>query len=93
MRKQALIHMHALAVELRAAVSSSRRNTPTPDAFVEYDDGEVTPATVYHQKDAHKAAVQLLLEGTVETIRIDTESESESRAQSQTTVETVQPPE
>ncbi|WP_207591625.1 UPF0058 family protein [Halomontanus rarus] len=80
MRKQELVHMHALAIKLRTHICSSHGETPTPDAFDDYDANDVTPATVYHPKSAHKESVQLLLEGIVRTIE----------AQSSTAIETAQ---
>lgn len=60
--------MHALVVKPRAHICSSRGETPTPDAFDDYDANDVTPATVSHSKSAHKESVLLLLEGIVRTI-------------------------
>ncbi|WP_276255541.1 UPF0058 family protein [Halomontanus rarus] len=82
MRKQELVHTHALVVELRAHICSTHGETPTPDAFDDYDANDVTPAAVYHPKSAHKESVQLLLEGIVRTI--------EAQSQSSTAIETAQ---
>lgn len=61
MRKQELVHLHMLAVEIRGFISE--RETIPPDAFEAYDRNGVPPSAVHYNKPAHKESMQLLLDG------------------------------
>lgn len=66
MRKQELIHIHMLAVEIHSFVSE-RETIPTV-AFEEYNQNGIAPTAIHYNKTAHKESLQLLLDGIVESI-------------------------
>lgn len=61
MRKQGLVHLHALGAQLRTHVED-RADVP-PDAFSRYEELGVSPSAIYHRKESHRRAVQHLLDG------------------------------
>ncbi|WP_247729625.1 UPF0058 family protein [Halovivax limisalsi] len=61
MKTQELIHLHALLVELRTYVEAEE-SAPS-GAFASYDAQPVRPSHIHRQKEAHKNAVDLLLDG------------------------------
>jgi len=59
MRKQELIHLHALCARLRRHVET--RRDVSADAFSRYDDASVGPAEIHRRKvEHHEALVRLL---------------------------------
>ncbi|UTF52583.1 UPF0058 family protein [Natronosalvus rutilus] len=66
MRKQELIHLHALAVELRKDVTE--HETVPPDAFEEYDRYGIAPTSIHYNKPRHKESLLLLLDGICRTV-------------------------
>ena len=66
MRKQELIHIHMLTVEIRSFISE--RETIPNDAFEEYDQNGVPPTALHYNKTAHKESMQLLLDGIQESL-------------------------
>ncbi|MCW8172229.1 metal-binding protein [Natrialba swarupiae] len=58
MRKQELIHLHMLAVEIHGFISESE-TIPT-NTLEEYDQNGVPPTAVHYSKTAHKESLQLL---------------------------------
>lgn len=63
MRKQELVHLHALAVELCTYVSALEQETTAE--FDEYETSGATPLAIHSNKQVHKEAVQLLFVGAV----------------------------
>ena len=61
MRKQELIHLHALCLLLRERVDE--RTEITSEAFAGYDDSRLDPSAVHRRKAEHHEAVLALLEG------------------------------
>jgi len=55
MRKQELVHLHALCVLVRKHVES--RAGDTDDAFYRYEEVDVSPTAIYRAKGAHRRAV------------------------------------
>ncbi|MFP8953421.1 UPF0058 family protein [Natrialbaceae archaeon A-arb3/5] len=66
MRKQELVHLHALAVEIRDYVSD--RESVPPDAFAEYDRNGSKPTSLHRRKTTHKECLLLLLDGILAAI-------------------------
>lgn len=66
MRKQELIHFHALATVIREFIAE--RETVGPDAFLKYDQKGIRPTSVHRNKTAHKESLQLLLVGILRSI-------------------------
>ncbi len=61
MRKQELIHLHSLLVQIRTVLTS---NYDPPDgAFAEYERHGVHPRAIYARKDAHHQAITHLTDG------------------------------
>lgn len=54
MRKQEIVHLHALGVVLRGEVESSAN--PSDDAFAAYDAMDVGPTAIDRQKTTHRTA-------------------------------------
>lgn len=69
MRKQELIHIHGLLVEVRRYFDD--RDEIPADAFDAYDTYGVTPTALHRHKDAHKEAIEHLLEGIDTTLTIE----------------------
>lgn len=63
MRKQELIHIHGLLVVIRQHLAEQADIEIPDDAFDGYDDYGVGPTAIAQQKDAHKEAVDQLLDG------------------------------
>ena len=61
MRKQQLIHLHALCLCLRDRIDD--RVTVPADAFEAYDAMDVDPTAVHRRKAVHQDAVLALLDG------------------------------
>ena len=61
MRKQELIHLHALCLLLRERLDE--RNAISPEAFAGYDDIRLDPTAVHRRKAEHHEAVLALLDG------------------------------
>ncbi|MFP9192678.1 UPF0058 family protein [Natronosalvus vescus] len=61
MRKQELIHLHALTLEIRAYIVA--HETIPADPFEQYDRYGVSPTSIHYSKTRHKESLQLLLEG------------------------------
>ncbi|MFB6079896.1 MAG: UPF0058 family protein [Haloferacaceae archaeon] len=57
MKKQELVHLHALLAEVRAAYEDRTGRPLEPD---EYDRLGVRPTSIHRSKDDHEAAVVLL---------------------------------
>ena len=70
MKKQELIHLHALGGELYAFVSTP--HGPEPGPFEAYERAGVTPVAFHYDKSAHKRATFRLLAATVEVIDAET---------------------
>lgn len=66
MKKQSLIHVHALLVQVRQELDESG-SLPT-GAFDEYEQFGVKHTSIHRGKDAHTEAVWLLLDGIDETL-------------------------
>lgn len=58
MRKQELIHLHALCVLVREHAEA--RDDVPPGAFASYEDLGVPPSAIYRSKAAHRRAVRAL---------------------------------
>lgn len=63
MRKQELIHIHGLLVVTRRHLADQADIEIPDEAFDEYDDYGVEPTAIAERKDAHKEAVDQLLDG------------------------------
>jgi len=61
MRKQELVHLHALCAQVREHVE--QRHRTERDLFVGYEDLGVGPNAVYRSKDNHRRAVFRLADG------------------------------
>lgn len=68
MRKQELVHLHGLLVEIRRHFVEQDEIQIPADAFEAYDEYGVGPTAIPERKDAHKAAVHHLLEGLETTV-------------------------
>jgi hypothetical protein len=68
MRKQELVHLHALYTLVREHVTA--REDPAPGAFESSADIDVSPAAIYRSKRAHRRAV-LQLAADVATVVAD----------------------
>lgn len=66
MRKQELVHLHALCVLVRAQVEA--REAVPPDAFASYDELGVTASAVYRSKRAHRRAVRCLASDVADVV-------------------------
>lgn len=66
MRKQQLIHLHALCLCLRGRLEA-RTRVPA-DAFARYDAMDLGPTAVHRPKSVHHEAVVALLDGLTTTI-------------------------
>lgn len=63
MRKQELVHLHALCTELRRYLESTQDGSAEP--FGAYEDCGVSPSAIHCRKEAHRNAVFHLLDGLV----------------------------
>jgi hypothetical protein len=61
MRKQELIHLHALCLLLRERLED--RAAIPPETVASYDDSHLGPTAVHRRKAEHKDAVLALLDG------------------------------
>ncbi|MDJ1431214.1 UPF0058 family protein [Halostagnicola sp. A-GB9-2] len=61
MKIQELIHLHALLLEIRKYLE--REGNVPYGAFDSYDTQPIRPSHIHRQKDAHKNAINLLLDG------------------------------
>jgi hypothetical protein len=68
MRKQELIHIHRLLVVTRNHLADQADIEIPADAFDEYDEHEVGPTAIAKRKEAHKEAVEHLLDGVHTTL-------------------------
>jgi hypothetical protein len=59
MRKQELVHLHALGVACRRQVDADA----APAAFEAYEDLGVSPTSIHRRKDAHREAILRLFAG------------------------------
>lgn len=66
MKKQSLIHVHALLIQVRGELRESG-SVPT-GAFDNYEQLGVLHTSIHLRKDAHTEAIWLLLDGIGETI-------------------------
>lgn len=74
MRKQSLIHLHHLTIELRSWLAESH---DIDGQFDPYDAEGVSPYEIHRRKAAHEEAVQSCMDGVVAVIE-----EAETRGQS-----------
>lgn len=74
MRKQALIHLHSLSIELRSWLSEHH---DIDGAFDTYDEEGVSPYEVHRRKRVHREAVRSCFDG-VTTVIEDQEPPSRS---------------
>lgn len=65
MRKQELIHLHALTIELRSWLEEHHGIDGEFDA---YDEGAVSRHAIHRRKGTHKEAVRLAMDGVVSVI-------------------------
>lgn len=68
MRKQELIHIHGLLAVTRQHLADREEIEIPADAFNAYDDYGVGPTAITKRKDAHKKAVDCLLDGLYTTL-------------------------
>lgn len=61
MRKQELIHLHTLLVQIRTTLTADYE--PPADAFAAYDHHGVHPRAIYARKEAHEEAITHLTTG------------------------------
>lgn len=78
MRKQGLVHLHALCREVRTHVEV-REDVP-PGAFDRYEEVGVSPSAIYRRKQSHRRSVQTLLDGIVTAVDADGPTASEPAA-------------
>lgn len=69
MRKQGLVHLHALCTQLRTHVED-RADVP-PEAFARYEELGVSPSAIYRRKDSHRRAVQRLLDDVSSAVELE----------------------
>lgn len=74
MRKQSLVHLHALCAKLRARLDA--RGDVPPGAFDGYDELGVSPSAVYHRKEVHERAVRRLVDGLTTVAEADRTADS-----------------
>jgi len=70
MKKQELIHMHALLVEVAADVTDHDVTREIPA----YEAATVRPTSLHRPKADHEAAIQALAAGILETIETERQS-------------------
>ncbi len=61
MRKQELIHLHSLLVQIRSELTADY--DPPDAAFAAYERHGVHPRAIYVRKDAHHQAIRHLTDG------------------------------
>lgn len=61
MRKQSLIHLHALCLQVRLELEATEAIQPS--TFTAYDSYGVGPAEIHRKKDKHHKALAHLLDG------------------------------
>lgn len=66
MKKQELVHLHALFAEVRRSVELN--GEPPEYAFRDYDEFGVRPTSIHRGKDAHREAMRRLSSGIIQTI-------------------------
>ena len=66
MRKQELIHLHALLLEIRHELTAKRE--VTAGAFDAYESHDVQPVAMHESKATHNEAVRHLLDGIESSI-------------------------
>ena len=67
MKTQELIHLHAVLLEVREYLEQ-KDNVPH-GAFDSYDAQPIRPSSIHRQKDAHKNAIDLLLDGLEQSVQ------------------------
>ncbi len=67
MKKQELIHIHALLFEVGEYVK--REGEPPVDPFETYEEQSTRPQHIHRGKDAHTAAINRLLGGCLRVAR------------------------
>lgn len=67
MRKQELVHLHALGAELRRHVATPPDGSA--DRFDAYDEQSVSPTSIHRRKDAHREAILHLYAGVAAASR------------------------
>lgn len=81
MRKQELIHLHALLDTIRSHLD---REGPLPnDAFDDYDAYGVSPMAIHRAKGDHHTAVQFLADGILATIDAREDTAETAQAEEQ----------
>lgn len=78
MRKQGLLHVHALLHRIRTELQE-RGDVPA-DAYAEYDAHGVFPPHLHHRKTEHENAVEYLLTGIDRTIECQSNDNDTRRA-------------
>lgn len=68
MRKQELVHLHGLFVEIRRYLAAQDEIQIPTDAFDAYDESGIGPTAIAERKHAHQAAVDQLLDGLDTTV-------------------------
>ena len=66
-KNQELIHIHALLLETRTHLE--REGTVPHGAFKPYDAQPTRPSHIHRRKDAHKNAIELLLDGLNQAVQ------------------------
>lgn len=67
MKRQELIHTHALLFEVR--IYLHQEDSLTSDGFAAYDRQMIRPHHIHHGKEAHRSAISLLLNGFRQTVQ------------------------
>lgn len=69
MRKQGLVHLHALCAQLRTHVEE---RAEVPDgAFDRYEELDVSPSAIYRRKESHRRAVQRLADDVSTAVELE----------------------
>lgn len=68
MRKQELVHLHALFEVIRRHLAERDGTRLPAGAFDTYDEHGVGPVAIAERKEAHRAAVDHLLDGLQTTV-------------------------
>lgn len=69
MRKQEIVHLHGLFLEIRRFLVDHEEVVLPDGAFDRYDALEIAPSAINRRKGAHEVAVEQLLEGLEEVAR------------------------
>ncbi|PCR90584.1 UPF0058 family protein [Natrinema ejinorense] len=67
MRKQELLHMHALLLEIRSYLE--QEDTLSTSAFAAYDAQSVYPTHIHCRKEAHEKAINCLLDDLIYSVQ------------------------